>query len=135
MPFHVDAWVVLPDHMHCVWTLPPDDIDFPGRWRAIKTNFVKGLPTAEPRTPVMIRRGERGIWQRRYWEHTIRDDRDLVAYMDYTHFNPVKHGLVEHPADWPYSSFRRNVALGLYPQQWGIAANQGLAAGERLDSG
>jgi len=114
-PFHIDAWVVLPDHMHCLWTLPPGDADFPGRWRAIKTGFVKGLPAGEPRSPVMTRRGERGIWQRRYWEHTIRDDRDFAAHMDYTHFNPVKHGLVENPADWPYSSFRRCMDGGLYP--------------------
>ena len=63
----------------------------------------------------MARRGERGFWQRRYWEHTIRDDRDLAAHMDYTHFNPVKHGLVENPADWPYSSFPPVPGAGLYP--------------------
>ena len=114
-PFHIDAWVVLPDHMHCLWTLPPGDADFLGRWRAIKTGFVKGLRAGEPRSSVMTRRGERGIWQRRCWEHTIRDDRDFAAHMDYTHFNPVKHGLVENPADWPYSSFRRCMEGGLYP--------------------
>ena len=97
-PFHIDAWVVLPDHMHCLWTLPEGDADFPGRWRAIKTAFAKSLPIGEPRSPVMTSRGERGIWQRRYWEHTVRDDRDFTAHMDYTHFNPVKHGLVAHPA-------------------------------------
>ena len=91
--------------MHCLWTLPEGDPDFSGRWRAIKIAFVKSLPASEPRSAVMSRRGERGIWQRRYWEHTIRDDRDLAAHLDYIHFNPVKHGLVEHPADWPYSSF------------------------------
>jgi putative transposase len=104
-PFHIDAWVVLPDHMHCLWTLPQGDADFPGRWRAIKTTFAKSLPIGEPRSPIMTSRGERGIWQQRYWEHTIRDDRDFATHMDYTHFNPVKHGLVAHPADWPYSSF------------------------------
>jgi REP element-mobilizing transposase RayT len=71
-PFHIAAWVVLADHMHCLWTLPQDDADFPGRWRVIKTGFAKSLPIGEPRSPVMTRRGERGIWQRRYWEHTIR---------------------------------------------------------------
>jgi putative transposase len=94
-PFHIDAWVVLPDHMHCLWTLPEGDADFPGRWRAIKKGFSKCVPIGEPRSPVMICRGERGIWLRRYWEHTIRDDRELAAHMDYIHFNPVKHGLVE----------------------------------------
>jgi len=117
-PFRIDAWVVLPDHMHCLWTLPQGDADFPGRWRAIKIAFVKGLPAVEPRSSVMTSRGERGIWQRRYWEHTIRDDRDFAAHMDYTHFNPVKHGLVGHPADWPYSSFRRCVDRGLYSDHW-----------------
>jgi REP-associated tyrosine transposase len=91
-PFHIDAWVVLPDHMHCVWTLPEGDIDFAGRWYAIKTAFSKSLPPYESRTPRMLRRGERGFWQPRYWEHTIRDDRDYAAHVDYTHFNPVKHG-------------------------------------------
>jgi putative transposase len=117
-PFHVDAWVVLPDHMHCLWTLPEGDADFPGRWRAIKTVFSKSQPADEKRSPVMSRRGERAIWQRRYWEHTIRDDRDYAAHMDYIHFNPVKHGYVEHPADWPFSSFRHCVARGLYPEGW-----------------
>jgi putative transposase len=110
-PFHIDAWVVLPDHMHCLWTLPEGDANFPGRWRAIKTAFAKSLPIGEPRSPVMTSRGERGIWQRRYWEHTIRDDRDFAARMDYPHFNPVKHGLVAHPADWPYSSVRHHRAV------------------------
>ncbi len=130
-PFHIDAWVVLPDHMHCLWTLPEGDADFPARWRAIKTTFVKSLPGDELRSPVMVRRGERGIWQRRYWEHTIRGDRDFAAHMDYTHFNPVKHGLVQHPADWPYSSFRRCVASGLYPAGWRGGGPEPHEAGER----
>jgi hypothetical protein len=83
--------------MHCLWTLPEGDANFPGRWRAIKTAFAKSLLIGEPRSPVMTSRGERGIWQRRYCEHTIGDDRDFAAHMDYTHFNPVKHGLVAHP--------------------------------------
>jgi putative transposase len=107
-PFHIDAWVVLPDHMprsHALSVDPaPRRRHFPARWRAIKIAFVKSLPAGESRSPVMTSRGERGIWQRRYWEHTIRDDRDFAAHMDYTHFNPVKHALVAHPADWPYSS-------------------------------
>jgi putative transposase len=130
-PFHIDAWAVLPDHMHCVWTLPEGDADFPGRWHAIKTTFSKVLPVTEARTDVMIRRGERGMWQRRYWEHTIRDGRDYAAHLDYTHFNPVKHGLVEHPRDWPFSSFRRCVACGLYPSDWGGGEAELAEAGER----
>jgi hypothetical protein len=104
--------------MHCVWTLPEGDGDFPGRWRAIKIAFSKSLPAFELRSPVMTSRGERGVWQRPYWEHTIRDDQDFATHMDYTHLHPVKHGLVEHPADWPHSSFRRCVASGLYPAGW-----------------
>ena len=78
-PFRIDAWVVLPDHMHCLWTLPAGDADFLGRWRAIKTAFSKALPARESRSLAMTSRGERGIWQRRYWEHTIGDDRDFAA--------------------------------------------------------
>ena len=131
-PFHIDAWVVLPDHMHCLWTLPEGDANFSGRWRAIKTAFVKSLPIGEPRSRVMTSRGERGIWQWRYWEHTIRDDRDFAAHMDYTHFNPVKHGLVAHPADWAYSSFHRCVGSGLYPAGWRGGSDEPQRTGERL---
>ena len=76
-PFHIDAWVVLPEHMHCVWTLPEGDADSPGRWRAIKTLFAKRVPAVERRTESAAVRGERGIWQRRYWEHTVRDEQDF----------------------------------------------------------
>jgi len=117
-PFHIDAWVVLPEHMHCVWTLPEGDVDYPGRLRAIKKQFSRALPQFEPRTTVMIARAERGIWQRRYWEHTIRNDDDYARHMDYVHFNPVKHGLVRTVADWPHSTFRQAVKRGFYPAQW-----------------
>jgi putative transposase len=117
-PFHIDAWVVLPEHMHCIWTLPAGDDDFPKRWRAIKTLFSKRVAATEPRSANAPMRGERGIWQRRYWEHTIRDDRDFAAHMDYVHFNPVKHGYVTAPALWHFSSFRRCVAHGIYAADW-----------------
>ena len=130
-PFTIDAWVVLPDHMHCLWTLPQGDEDYPGRWKAIKTAFSKALPTVGSPTEIMARRGERGIWQRRYWEHTIRDERDYASHMDYTHFNPVKHGYVSHPAVWPYSSFRRRVTAGRYPPGWSGGADEPPEAGER----
>ena len=117
-PFHIDAWVVLPDHMHCIWTLPPDDEDYSGRWRAIRKSFSKTIPPTERRSSVRQQRGERGIWQRRFWEHTVRNDADYANHMDYVHFNPVKHRLVEHAADWPFSSFHRAVAHGLYPVDW-----------------
>lgn len=117
-PFHIDAWVVLPEHMHCIWTLPPGDADYSGRWRAVKKHFSKAMHAGEARSPVRLARGERGIWQRRFWEHTIRDDADYARHVDYVHFNPVKHGLVPEPALWPYSSFHRAVAAGWYPATW-----------------
>jgi putative transposase len=129
--FRIDAWVVLPEHLHCLWTLAAGDSDFPSRWRDIKTAFSKGVPATERRSAVMINRGERGIWQRRYWEHTIRDDHDYAAHMDYIHFNPVKHRLVEKPADWQYSSFRRCVTGGLYLADWLGDGAEPAETGER----
>jgi len=118
-PFRIDAWVVLPDHLHAVWTLPPGDADYATRWRLIKSNFSRGLPTDEPRSQSRIAKGERGLWQRRYWEHGIRDERDYQRHLDYVHFNPVKHGHVARVADWPYSTFARYVRDGCYPSDWG----------------
>jgi len=117
-PFHIDAWVVLPDHLHCIWTLPPGDADYSGRWRAIKIRFAKAIPATEYRSHVRRAKGERGIWQRRFWEHTIRDEDDYATHMNYVHINPLKHNLVTQVADWPYSTFHRYVALGLYPEDW-----------------
>jgi putative transposase len=130
-PFHIDAWVVLPEHLHCLWTLPHGDTDFSGRWRDIKKTFSKGLPPGEHRSASRAAKRERGIWQRRFWEHTIRDDRDYQTHMDYIHFNPVKHGLVKDVADWPYSSFHHRVAKGLYPGEWREATNSPPDTGER----
>jgi putative transposase len=109
-PFTIHAWVVLPEHLHCVIELPQDDTDYSVRWRLIKMEFSKALPRTERLSLVRARRGERGIWQRRYWEHMIRDDRDYRAHMDYVHINPVKHGLVQKMADWPFSTLHRLVA-------------------------
>lgn len=129
-PFHIDAWVVLPDHIHCIWTLPEGDVGFPGRWYAIKAAFSRALPDIKPAPAMRRRPGERGIWQRRYWEHTIRDEEDYARHMDHTHFNPVKHGLAANPAEWPFSSFRRCVAAGLYPADW-LGGEDLADAGER----
>lgn len=131
-PFHIDAWVVLPDHMHCVWTLPHDDNDYSSRWKAIKIAFAKSLPKTERMSAVRVRKGERGIWQRRFWEHTIRDDRDYQAHVDYVHINPVKHGLVRAVRDWPYSSFHRFVEAGIYPVDWATELID-LEVGERKE--
>jgi putative transposase len=117
-PFIIHAWVVLPEHLHCVMELPSDDLDFATRWRLIKMGFSKGLPKTERRSTVRIKRGERGIWQRRYWEHLIRNETDYQAHMDYVHINPVKHGYVTRVQDWPYSTLHRLVEKGIYPQDW-----------------
>lgn len=117
-PFYIDAWVVLPDHMHCVWTLPPGDSDFSNRWKAIKIRFVQKLPATECRSKVRISRGERSIWQRRFWDHVIRNDQDYANHIDYCHWNPIKHGQVKQLANWPYSSFHRYVQKGILPANW-----------------
>ncbi len=122
-PFNIDAIVVLPDHLHAVWTLPAGDADFATRWRLIKATFSRRLPQGERISPSRLRRRERGIWQRRYWEHTIRNDDDFARHVDYIHFNPVKHGHVDHVAAWPYSSFHRMVRVGLYPASWAGGAD------------
>ncbi len=106
-PFRIDAWVVLPDHMHCVWTLPLGDADFSTRWSIIKARFSRAMPPS-PRRASHVARREHGLWQRRYWEHHVRDEDDYRAHVRYCWFNPVKHGLVEDPGDWPYSSYHRD---------------------------
>lgn len=118
-PFHIDGWVVLPEHMHFMLTLPQGDDNYASRIRLIKTSFSKNLPKTELRSTVRQKRGERGIWQRRFWEHSIRDESGYNAHMDYLHYNPVKHGHVEQVRDWPYSTFHRLVKCEVYPENWG----------------
>jgi putative transposase len=131
-PFTTEAMAVLPDHLHTVWTLPEGDADFATRWRLIKSTFSRNLPPGEHISESRIARGERGIWQRRFWEHTIRDEGDFARHVDYIHINPVKHGLVTRVCDWPHSSFHRMVKLGLYPEDWaGDVAQSGASFGER----
>jgi putative transposase len=154
-PFKVDAWVVLPDHLHAVWTLPEGDTDYSVRWSAIKARFtmslrgtgerscrpgfspapIEMLPTAPEKIPdaypvvqsgrfaglkpgLRVGKRETAVWQRRFWEHHIRDDRDLIAHLRYCWWNPVKHGFVERPVDWPYSSIQREVRLGRVEAEW-----------------
>ena len=100
-------------------SLPEHDTDFALRWRLIKAGFSKAVPDNEWRSAVRQRRGERAVWQRRYREHLIRNETDFSTHMDYLHFNPVKHGLVQRVADWPYSTFHRLVEQGVYPPDWG----------------
>lgn len=116
--FTLDAVVILPDHLHAIWTLPPGDADYATRWRLIKAEFSRRSAPPERRSNSRRRKGERGIWQRRYWEHTLRDEGDFERHCDYIHFNPVKHGHVSTVSEWPYSSFQRFVELGVYPVDW-----------------
>jgi putative transposase len=117
-PFETIAICVLPDHVHALWALPEDDDDFFIRWSLIKSGFSRGLDPMQ-RSESKVRKREKGIWQRRYWEHAIRDDADLDRHVDYIHFNPVKHGHVARVADWPHSSFHRYVERGLLATDWG----------------
>jgi putative transposase len=118
-PFTIEAIVVLPDHLHTMWTLPEGDGDFPTRWRLIKSAFSRQVGRAGSVTRSRLGKGERSVRQRRYWEHAIRDEDDCNRHLDYIHFNPVKHGHVNRACDWPYSSFPRMVRRGLYPDDWG----------------
>lgn len=130
-PFEIDAVVILPDHLHTVFTLPEGDSDFPGRWRRIKGYFSKALLDAQ----VPLRRsanGDLALWQRRFREHTIRDEKDFARHVDYIHFNPEKHELVPRVRDWEYSSFHRYVRDGVLPEDWaGDSTEHGGSFGER----
>lgn len=116
-PFYINAWVVLPEHMHCIWTLPDNEYDFSCRWREIKKRFSKTLRLNQ-------------VWQPRFWEHTLRDERDYHHHIDYIYLNPIKHGWVKQVSEWPFSSFHRDVRLGLYPENWAGEVTD-LCAGER----
>jgi putative transposase len=129
--FAIDAIAVLPDHLHIVMTLPEGDTDYSNRLSLIKRRFTTGIMKTGIRVP-RHRNGEIALWQRRFWEHTIRDEKDLERHIDYVHFNPVKHGLVARVSDWPYSSFHHYVRLGLLPEDWaGDAGRDSPRFGER----
>jgi putative transposase len=125
LPFHIDAWVLLPDHLHCLWTLPPGDENYSLRWSLIKQSVSKrcaaayrdGISLSQSRQ----NRRESWLWQRRFWEHQIRHEGDFARYVDYLHWNPVKHRLVHQAAAWPYTTFHRYVRAGVYPADWGMA--------------
>ncbi len=118
-PFNIHAWVLLPDHMHCIWQLADGDADFPKRWSLIKKHVSQHCASRPASTYSKHLRRESGLWQRRFWEHCVRDDEDYQRHMDYLHWNPVKHGLVDAVIDWPWSSFHRLVREGIYPRDWG----------------
>ncbi|HAO25267.1 MAG TPA: transposase [Methylophaga sp.] len=119
-PFDIDAIVVLPDHLHTIWTLPENDFDFATRWRLIKSHFSRGLPSTERINNSRKQKSERGIWQRRYWEHLIRDDLDYARHVDYIHYNPVKHGYVDKVVEWPYSSIHWFIDKGIITSDWSV---------------
>jgi putative transposase len=121
-PFTIEAFVLLPDHFHCVWRLPEDDGDFSVRMRLIKSNVTRSIGdrlNLEGGSASRERRRERNLWQRRFWEHRVRDEAEFAAFCDYIHINPVKHGLCKSPMDWPWSSVHRFVRNGIYPPDWG----------------
>jgi len=123
-PFRVDAIVILPEHLHTIWTMAEGDADYPGRWRAIKSAFTRAVV----KSGVAVERNEQGeyaLWQRRYWEHTIADENDFRRHVDYIHFNPVKHGWAKQVVDWPYSSFHRYVQQGILPPDWAGSSDAG----------
>ena len=121
-PFTIEAMVLLPEHLHCIWTLPDGDAEFSVRWRKIKESFTRSFLATGGReslvTPGQSRKGQRGVWQQRFWEHTIRDEEDRRRHVDYIHYNPVKHEQVACPHLWPWSTFARWVREGFYAADW-----------------
>jgi len=123
-PFKIDAFVLLPEHLHCIWTLPDGDDNYSIRWKWIKTFVTKRceneLALRYPMSESGKKRQEGNLWQRRFWEHLIRDEEDFEAHCDYIHYNPVKHGLCISPQDWKFSSFHRFMKSGIYSEDWGV---------------
>ncbi|PPD03776.1 MAG: transposase [Methylobacter sp.] len=133
-PFIIEAWVLLPDHLHCIWTLPPGDAGFPARWSMIKRQVSIACKEQYRRLDLMtsskLKHRESTLWQRRYWEHQIRDAVDFSRHADYIHYNPVKHAYCQQVVEWPYSTFHRYAAQGVYPLNWGGGVNREMVAGE-----
>ncbi|OQK16487.1 transposase [Methyloprofundus sedimenti] len=122
-PFTINAIVVLPDHLHCIWTLPEGDHDYSTRWRLIKTGFSKNCDKTNINQPnqARIRKKQQAIWQHRFWEHMIRNEQDYHEHIDYIHYNPVKHGYTNKAVDWPYSSLHQYIKDGIIPKNWGVS--------------
>ncbi len=120
-PFKIDAFILLPDHIHCIWTLPEGDDDFSTRWRLIRSYFTRrcDIKFRDNQTSNMQTKGLQGVWQQRFWEHQVRDEGDFASHVDYIHYNPVKHGLIKTPHEWPYSTFHKYVKKGIYDVYWG----------------
>ncbi len=130
-PFVIEAMVVLPEHLHAIWRLPHDDVAYPMRWSLIKAGFSRRIVKNEHIRASRVAKRERGIWQRRYWEHCIRDEGDFERHVDYIHYNPVKHGYVKHAVDWPFSTFHKYVERGLLSSDWGEQLVDNAVGGER----
>ena len=126
-PFEIDAWILLPDHLHCVWTLPANDADFSIRWKLIKQfvshDYRDHFQRQTRLSRIKMNRREGSIWQRRFWEHRLQNEKDFANHLDYIHYNPVKHGLAKAPKDWNYSSFGRYVTEGFYDREWGAGCD------------
>ena len=134
-PFDILAWVVMPDHLHVLWTLPDGDGDNATRWALIKSGFSRHIPPGEQVAASRRRKGERGIWQRRFWEHLITDETDLSRHFDYVHINPVKHGHAQRASDWPYSSIHRYIHAGWITRDWAAGPQDAaIETGERTDA-
>lgn len=122
-PFEIDAYVILPDHLHMVWSLPAGDSNYSMRWNLAKAVFTRKYARRHPmpkRSASRMAKREQAVWQRRFWEHLIRDEEDFSNHLDYIHLNPVEHGLVTQPALWLHSSFAAWVEYGRYDQNWGL---------------
>ncbi len=132
--FTIDAFVLLSDHLHCMWTMPEGDRNFSKRWRLIKSYFSRKCDARYKNTPSPSRQNkkEQAVWQRRFWEHLIRDEQDFVKHVEYIHYNPVRHGLVKAPKYWEYSSFHRYVHNGLYDLEWGAGQGQDMSFDEMI---
>jgi putative transposase len=133
-PFRTVAVCLLPEHLHCIWSLTEGEAGYPLRWKEIKRLFTRSylalVGPGEERNTSRLKQGEAAIWQRRFWEHLIRDEQDLHRHMDYIHYNPLKHGLVQRVVDWPWSSFHRYVRMGYYERDWGGALEEEMRCGE-----
>jgi putative transposase len=126
-PFIIEALVVLPDHLHTIWKLPEEDCDFSTRWNLIKGNFTRHYENLDRDISESRRaKREKTVWQRRFWEHLVRNDDEFNRLCDYIHYNPVKHGLVRSPGEWPESTFLEFVTKGLYPKDWGLTVSREL---------
>jgi putative transposase len=132
-PVQIVAQVLLPEHLHAIWAMPAHDGDYSDRWRWIKREFTRAWLTAggaeQSRSARSVSERRRGVWQRRFWEHMIRDEDDLEAHVDYIHYNPVKHGLVRSPRDWRWSTFHRFVRAGHYQASWASAPDESRLPG------